>query len=161
MRLIRPSPGELADRQVILSLKINHAQVEVVGDDEPKHVKSGNIIRTVVDNKTKVNVQPFYDELELVQNHLKNHWIPDISMTDEKVVQYDKLFDALVDVNTKLWDLEDQARVLRAAPDKFFDVACRQAAEVLFAITELNDNRAKLVQEINAIWKITSQEKLH
>jgi hypothetical protein len=164
MKLIRPSPGELADRQTILELKINHADIEI-GDEESKLIKtkkgSANVVRTVIDNPTKVNVQPFFDELELVQTRLKENWIPNITMHEEAVKAYDDLYEQLAKTNEQLWDLEDQARVLRDAPDKFQELACKRAAEVLFTITDLNERRASLVQEINKIWKITSQEKLY
>ena len=160
MRLIKPSPGELADRQTILEIKIEHVDREVV-DKEPDLRQKGPVVRTVVMGDTKVQVHHFFYELELIQNHLKQDWIPDILNKPGMVEKYDELYDELTDINSALWDLQDEARILRNAPDKFKEAACKRAAEVLFAIDTANEKRAELVKSINELWGLEHQEKVY
>lgn len=162
MRMLKPSPGELADRQTILELKIEHADREIT-DAEPQLVKRGHIVRTVVEGvDKKAPVNHFFDELELIQQHLRNNYVPDLQMMgDEKVSLYDRLYDDLVEANANLWELEDQARVLRAAPDKFEQSVIVRKAEILDLITVENDKRAALVKQINEIWGIKAEEKMY
>lgn len=167
MRLLKPEPGELVDRQTILELKIDHANVDIedekkTGLPELEQARGGSKLlknRTVVNKGaigTKVHL--FFDELELISNKLIEAWIPDLR-TQDQVDKYDIFYAELSEVNSKLWDLEDEARILRDAPDKFQQQAAVKAAEVLFNITALNDRRAELVKSINALWGIQSQEK--
>lgn len=162
MRLLKPDPGELVDRQTILELKIAHIESQKDHDNEPERtVPHGAIARTVVSNPSKLNVHPFADELDLVRDYLTKNFIPDIAPFDDKSNAYDALYDELKEVNSQLWDLEDKARVLRDAPDNFAEAACRRAAEVLFAINTLNDRRAELVKQINGLWGKQTQEKMY
>lgn len=167
MRLLKPNPGELVDRQTILELKIEHANVEI--EDEPKSdiplpetARGGSKLlkNRVIVNKGALGtrVHLFFDELELISNRLIESWVSGLT-TQEQVDSYDALYEQLSEVNSQLWDLEDSARVLRAAPDKFQEQATLRAAEVLFAITDLNDKRATIVKSINELWGIMSQEK--
>lgn len=170
MRVIKPSPGELVDRQTILELKIeyglgNSEFAELQGEDKvqrtPRSLALSRVDRVVVDNPTGVNVRPFMDENELIIAYITKNWIPDIAMDESKIAAYDKLHDELLEVNHSLWKLEDQIRILRIAPDKFESAAAIRAAEVAFTIADQNDKRAELVKSINALWGIKSQEKLH
>jgi hypothetical protein len=163
-RLFNPQPGEMVDRQTILTLKIEHVQGQKDFDNDEKAVKGGVVARTVVSNPTKINVHPFVDELELIRKHLSENWIPGISIDDGKVIAYDQFYDDLYDVNAQLWDLEDKARVLRDAPDKIVieeSELFKIGYETLGKINTLNDKRAELVKKINELWNIQSQEKLY
>lgn len=166
MLLVKTDPGQYVDRQTILELKIDYADIEFKGDVEPDNtsgILSGNYryARQIVHNPNKINVGPFFDELELIRAKLLKFWIPDISNSETRIMEYDRLYDALKDTNGELWDLENKARVLRAAPDRLQTEAAKQAAEVLFAINDLNDKRSELVKKINALWNIGGQEKFY
>lgn len=161
MRLLKPLPGELVDRQTILELKIAHVESQKDFDNEDVQVPHGGITRTVVSNPTKVNVHPFVDELELVRKCLMDNWIPTIALDEEKVALYDKYFDELKAINDKLWDLQAELRVLRDAPDNHVDAARIRAGGVAFDIDFLNEQRANLVKSINQIWGYDTQEKLY
>lgn len=169
MRVLRPDVGELVDRQTILQLKMEHGQslddpkkqVEYLKGDPDPAVNEDKVMRTVVKGASKINIKPFHDEHEMIQRHLEENWFPNIAADTERQVKYDELFSALLEVNGQLWKLEDQARILGDAPDKFQEIATRRAAEVLFSITNLNDKRADLVKQINALWNINSQEKMY
>jgi len=166
MRMLKPSPGELADRQSILELKIEHVDKEIVDVvvKEPIAGDRSGVTRTIVEGgDKKLGTHHFFDELELIQNCLRQNWMPDIMTAADptKVNEYDHFFDDLTEVNSNLWKLQDQIRILRLAPDKFEEIACRRAAEVAYAIDELNEKRAELVKSINALWSINAQEKIY
>lgn len=161
MRMIKPSPGECADRQTILHLKMKFADagelktrledVYAANQEKPHGVN-----RTVVSGISKVDLQPFQFENEEIQRYLEQYWFPDFPKIGE---QYDELFDTLADVNEKLWKLEDEARVLRKA--KKDQSTMYRAGTVLFMITEENDRRAELVQNINKLFGIDVREKVY
>ena len=157
MRMLKPDPGELVDRQTILELKIKHAdsgETETAADE--KEVEGGAVARTVVKGNSKVDIQPFLWENEEIQRYMEKNWFPDFPHIGE---EYDELFDSLAEVNGRLWDLEDEARALRAATKN--PATMNRAGIVLFEITEENDKRAELVKKINALFNIHSQEKMY
>lgn len=169
MRMLKPSPGELADRQTILQLKMEHAQPfeepkrkeqYIKGTPDPA-VREDKVSRVTIKGASKIDIKPFHDEHELIQKYLEEFFFPNIAADTNRQKQFDAFHDNLFEVNGKLWKLEDQARVLRAAPDKFQEVAAKRAAEVLFMINDLNDERAALVKKINEIWNIVGQEKMY
>lgn len=150
MRMLQPSPGEAVDRQTILQLKCQHGQ------------------------KKGVNVKPFVDENNALQEYLEKNWL----LLTQKSMQdpYDRLWAALKEVNKKLWDLEDEIRTLKVslgiAKIPAHDAACMisgnmqnpkclRIVEIGLLVPELNDRRAKLVQEMNALFGIRTQEKLY
>src|SRR5580704_13506540 len=152
MPLLKPMPGDLADRQSILELKINHCNAEF---DEDKSLPKGKMLgmtRTLV-NKNAVNVAPFIDELDLIRKELTEKWVPDLIKLN-RVEAYDKLYDEISEVNSSLWELEDKIRALKAAPsfvesrDKDWLV---RVMETSFEITDANDKRAVLVKSINKL----------
>lgn len=162
MLLFKTTPGELADRQTILELKIEHLN-EIEVEDEPtvhKTTATSVVARHIVKNASKVNPQPFLDELELIQESLKKNWFGHTA-TDAIVQKYDALFEQLEQVNLDLWNLEDKARVLRDAPDKMQAAANARAAEVLYAINNSNDKRNEIKKQIDALWGYKTQEKLY
>lgn len=163
-RLLRPNPGECVDRQTILELKAEHGQSldpQQVTDHIKQDTEAATVVKTVMLNPSKVNIKPFLDEHEAIQRYLEEYYFPNIQAFPDRQTSYDSLYKQLGEVNSGLWNLEDQARILRAAPDKHQEVANQRAAEVLFTITEMNDKRSELVKQINAIWNINSQEKLY
>ena len=61
-------------------------------------------------------------------------------------------FEAFVElstVNSVLWHLEDDLRVLRAATDPTVPTQWREAALCAYRIQEFNDKRAELIMAIN------------
>jgi hypothetical protein len=162
MRLISPTPGECADRQTILELKVKYGG----GKQEPI-LKSDELVedsdtratgRTVLRDASKVNIQPFIDENEQIQRYLEKAWFPSVGA--EQGDEYDGLYEQLAELNEQLWKLIDQAHILRDAPDKMQEQANQRAAEVLFAQTDLNDKRAELVRKINGLFEVRVQEKI-
>ena len=171
MRMFKPAPGEMVDRMTILLLKLAHttelSSIEPRGEDTKsipgeKGKASRVIVRTRVDSSTLNSKEHiFLDELDLVRNHLIDNWIPDIADKPDKVESYDRLYDDLSDINAQLWDLEDQSRVLRSAPNPKDQKVIENKAELLDSISTLNDKRANIVKEINALWNINTSEKLY
>lgn len=162
MRLFRPNPGEIVDRQTILQLKAEAgSNPAMTTTDETDMPAPGAIVtRKVMHNASKVNIQPFLDESEMCQQALEKNWFDSLT-TKDKQDAFDTYYNELLEVNRALWKLEDRARILKAAPDKFQDLANKSAAEVLFSITDLNDQRAEIVKKINSLWGITAQEKMY
>lgn len=164
MRFLKPAPGECADRQTILQLKIKYGS----GNNDAKTVQerisvdpTETIARVKLENASPVNVQPFIDENELIQQYLEINYFPDIAAFEEKQKKFDKFFEQILEVNEDLWRLEDRARILRNAPDKESLPVLKRKSEVLDLITGLNDQRAMLVKQINSLWNIYGQEKLY
>lgn len=85
MRLLRPSPGEVADRQTILFLKIQACIAQMK------------------------DASKFVDENAECQRYLDLYWFK--SLTPEQGKQFDDLLEELAKVNKTLWDLEDKIRV--------------------------------------------------
>ena len=156
MRMLQPSPGEAVDRQTILQLKCQHGQ------------------------KKGVNVKPFVDENNALQEYLEKNWL----LLTQKSMQdpYDRLWAALKEVNKRLWDLEDEIRLLKSSLTKLpgvhqsqmsaremaclisgniQNISCMRIIEIGLLVPELNDRRAQLVQELNALFGIRTQEKLY
>lgn len=159
-RLLNPNPGEAADRQTILELKLHYGSGGAEGEarNQTKMEKRGIFVRTVVDGPVQVNLIPFENEITQIRNYMNKSWSP---MLDEAgVADYDKLYDELADVNEQIWKLTDQAHTLMNAPDKAQETANARAAEVLYLTIELNDKRASLVRQINQLFNINFQEKI-
>jgi hypothetical protein len=170
--IITPTPGDLTDRQTILEVKLEHLGVE--GDtgyalksqritswdvEKKEGVLQKSTSRTVLLDKTEINIQPFLLEHESIQEHLERDWFTKI--TPEQGIVYDTLHKKIHAVNLALWTLEDQARVLRIAPEKMSETVLCRKAETLDAITQNNDLRADLVKQINSLWDINVQEKVY
>lgn len=160
MRLLKPNPGECADRQTILELKIKYGMG--VGDTkttaEVVKTQVGMLSRTTVETPVGVNVQPFIDENEQIQQYLEKNWFPDLK--EHQGPEFDRIYEELQELNHQVWKLTDQSHTLKEAPDRMQEQANRRAAEVLFQITELNDKRAELVRKINELWSVRVQEKI-
>jgi|ERR1700722_922681 len=163
--ILNPAPGDLADHQTILQIKLEHCGSEGNTGHQPVSEEvtatEGSVLtRTKLLEKTAINIQPFLIEQEAIQTRLEMDWFPKLSSPD-KGDQFDSFLDDLKNVNGELWKLEDQARVLRAAPEKFRETVLKRKSETLDAITYNNDLRATLVKKINALWNIDIQEKLY
>ncbi len=165
-RLIKPAPGECADRQTILELRIKagggkpedvQEEVDDRGEQTDKVVYETN--RWILKDPSPVNIQPFLDESEMIQTYLENTWFPGVP--PDKGIEYDKLYEELAEINTQLWKLEDEARTLRDAPDRMRGLALQRAAECLFAINDANDKRAGLVSKINSLFGVSVVEKIY
>ena len=131
MRLLRPNPGECADRQSILHLKAKYGEL--------KHI----------------NVKPFTDEIEEIQDYLQKNWF--IKIEFDKGAQYDELWKKLSAINNELWKIEDEVR-LRARESVLNK---ERLVEIALTIPVKNDLRAKIVQEINRLFQVAEQEKVY
>ena len=165
MRLLRPSPGECADRQVICELKIvagggkpedTEEEVDDKGEQTDKVVYETN--RWILKDPSQINIQPFLDESEMIQQYLEKTWFP--GLRPDRGVEYDKLYEELAEVNRQLWSLTDEQRTLRDAPDRMRETATKRAAECLYSIADGNDKRAELVSKINALFNVSVVEKI-
>jgi hypothetical protein len=123
MRLLNYGAGEITDRLTILSLKILHGGAE----ERTKH---------------------FRDERAALLTKLRGResvggWLDQALM--------------LGAVNGALWQAEDELRDWRARwgaaslGESYIASTAREAALVAFRIQELNDQRAALLQQINAL----------
>lgn len=158
MRLLKPSPGECADRQTILALKIKFGSGGTNPYTDIEVNEDRTQARQIIKDASPINIQPFIDENEMIQQHLENNWLTELN--SKKGQRYDTLFEELAEINLQVWKLTDQAHVLKDAPDRYQEQANKRAAEVLFLITELNDRRAQLVREINELFEIRTVEKI-
>jgi len=163
--ILNPSPGDLVDRQTILEVKLNHCGVEgntglqPVSAELMEQSPQKSVSRTKLLEKTDVDIQPVIREHEAIQQKLELDWFTKLMPDDGD--KFDKMMSELSNVNAELWKLEDQARVLRLAPDKQNGTVIIRKAETLDAITLNNDLRAELVRKINALWRIDTQEKMY
>lgn len=131
MRLLRPSPGEAADRQTILHLKAKYGEIK------------------------KINTKPFVDEINELQTYLDVHYFSKI--TDEQGNKFTELYGKLASKNKELWLIEDEVRLrIKQGEDN-----TTRLSEIAKLVPKLNDERAAFVQEINAIFSITEVEKVY
>jgi len=135
MLLLRPSPGVCVDRQVILRLKTDEALRRSV---ESRH---------------------FSEEDQGLQIYLEKHWFPSINHKQRKT--FDLYSRQLSKVNRALWDLEDEIRHLRSLSRSGRERKTKRIVAIAFAIPELNDDRARLVEKINHLFNVIAQEKLY
>lgn len=136
MRLLRPSPGEAADRQSILHLKCQYGELK------------------------NMNIKPFTDEISELQTYLDVHYFHKI--TEETGEKYNGLFGSLARLNRDMWKLEDEVRIRTA--DTYEHKGPDNDARLLVIvrlIPQLNDKRAALVQEVNSLFSIHQQEKIY
>jgi hypothetical protein len=166
-RIIRPVPGECADRQTILELKMKYGgteepvntseEIRSVGDD-------GGSVATITRRKFKrgkMNIQPFIDEHEMIQSYLQREWFAPSQFTKAQADEFDSLYDELREVNGELWKLTDQGHILleasRHGKDNAYD---QRAAEVMYSTILQNDKRAEIVGKINMLFSINVVEKI-
>ena len=130
--MLRPAPGECVDRQTILMLKAKFGTLK------------------------KINTKPFTDELNDIQEYLEKNWY--FKLNETEGATNDALIKQLQVVNGELWKIEDEIR-LRMSNDQNRDVP--READIARIIPTLNDKRAKLVQDINAIFQCATVEKVY
>lgn len=131
MRMLRPSPGEAADRQTILHLKCKYGDLK------------------------RLNIKPFRNELEELQEYLERNWF--IRLSEEDGRHYNELCVKMGDVNNQLWKLEDEKR-LRIKQNT---ADLQREFDMSRSVTKLNDDRADLVNEINKLFMVVEQEKIY
>lgn len=134
MGLLAPSPGEVVDRQTILELKIAAAK------------------------KKNVAVHAFNEEFDQLQGYLERNSLTSAS------AEYGSLYNQLKGVNTQLWNIEDEIRlIIREAGDPSGLSADQkvQVCKISFDIPRLNDQRSELVQQINKLFNMHRQEKFY
>lgn len=135
-RLLNPGPGELADRLVILQLKLAFAPRDAVVDH-------------------------FLNERRELQLWLSSSIV--IAETRDPPIAnfvsvWLELLTRLAAVNAVLWQLEDQTRGWRAASVTRGAVEPGQAAvwAALSTVQALNDERNGVVNEINRLFGLPS-----
>lgn len=165
MNILSPTPGDLADRQTIVQLKISHAAPEgdtgysPVSNEILEQNTKKAVSRTVMLEKSAIDIQPWMLENEAIQERFKLDWFTKIS--EGQGDQFDILLNRLRDVNSELWKLEDQARTLRHAPDKHNPIVIQRKADTLDAITTNNESRYAIISQIDALWGINVKEKIY
>lgn len=156
------TPGDLVDRQTILQIKLSKLGADSNNGTQADEVIEMNsqraISRSVLTHKG-VDIQPLLLEHEAIQQKLELDWFPKLAPDNEGV--FDGLMETLKNVNQELWKFEDQARILRHAPDKFLETVLRRKADVLDGITMNNDIRIGTVAQINALWNLQSEVKVY
>ena len=135
MQLLRPTPGVCVDRQVILRLKIDKAA------------------------KKNLESRHFAEEHQALQGYLEEHWFPSINYDQRK--EFALYSRELSKVNRALWDLEDDIRRLKALSPDGRERKTKRIVSIALAIPEFNDDRARLVARINALFNVIAQEKLY
>jgi hypothetical protein len=172
MPLLKPLPGDLADRQCILELKINHCTAEFDEESNDPFTRKRTLvtgktettvgIARVLVSKGAADVTPFIDELDLIRKELEKKWVPDL-ITKNKVEEYDKLYDQLNEANTTLWGLEDTIRALKASPEDMESTLnwLKRVKDTAFDIVIQNDARSEVIKQINALWGWNRQEKMY
>ena len=161
-RLIKPAPGECADRQGILQIKMEHADTgeAATRQGEDRVATDGEttwgVNRTVLKGASKINIEPFKWEHEDIQQYLEKNWFINFPQNEQS---WELLFDALKEVNQRLWKLQDEARVLRQATKT--NAVVYRGATCLWEIDELNEKRSDLVKEINHLFGVDVVEKIY
>jgi hypothetical protein len=133
MRMLKPSPGEVADRSTILELKIEFAR------------RSG------------LGYRHFEEEEEALDNYLQNG---EFVVTIEVKDKYYELRKELLAINRKLWICEDENRSLPSV-DQCSQEQILRLATLCKLIADLNDARADLVARMNLLFNITGKEKIY
>jgi|SRR6202044_3624310 len=170
--LPRPLPGDLADRQSILELKIQHSNVDEFNDDQKgEHGKTKGTVNRVTLPKGSANPKTvqFIEEHALILKAIQANFTLDLQNNQMFQDKYDAKYSELAEVNATLWKLEDEIRALKAAPvqDKIPRSSDRGFAwlhrvkDTAFDIVVHNDKRSELIKQINAMWHYTTNEKLY
>lgn len=134
MGLLAPTPGEVADRQTIIELKIDAAK------------------------QKNLSFSAFSEEYGELQSYLGRNSFATSSP------EYQGLYTKLKDVNTKLWNIEDEIRLIIRQSGEASKLSAEQKIEVCrisFEIPRLNDQRAELVQQVNRLFNVDRREKFY
>jgi len=133
--LLRPSPGACADRQTILRLKIENSA------------------------RRAVDAMQFEEEDRALRLYLEQNWFS--SSNRDWRGEFEKHSSALLQVNKALWNLEDEIRYLQSLSVEKRGEKIERIVSIAFEIPRLNDERARLVEMINALFGLTATEKLY
>jgi hypothetical protein len=128
MGILQPTPGELLDRQTILTLKAHYAL------------------------RAKKEPHFYTKEIEDIQRHLEIHFFAKAPKSIQ--MQFDTLLNSLRLVNTQLWRHEDEIRMSR-----LLDTTDSYVKTLAYRIADLNDQRAKLIVEVNALFGVDAHEE--
>lgn len=126
MRIITPACGECMDRLSILKLKIKSA--------DAKGVPSTH----------------FLEEKQELESYIASHF-PHIGSSGT-IDDYYKLSQALMEVNSNLWSLEDEIRIY-VNKKEVHAVDAPRIVDIALLIPVLNDKRAELVRNISSLAK--------
>lgn len=121
MRLVSPSPGECADRESILTLKIEFAGMR--GAD----------------------ITHFREELDSIEAYMLKSWWPKIN---GQAGVYEAELRDLVSVNRKLWVLESEARIV--VKEKR-DARAVELLELITGLNDLRANCVKRINSLFGI----------
>jgi hypothetical protein len=135
MLLIRPTPGACVDRQTILRLKMDEA------------------------TRTGVDARHFADEHHALQLYLEENWFG--NGQPNWIEQFHACTSELARVNQALWHLEDEIRHLKSLTPAERQTRTERVVTIALAIPELNDERAQMVSNIDALFGVRAQEKLY
>ena len=135
MLLLRPSPGACVDRQTILRLKIENSA------------------------RRGVDATQFEEEDRALQLYLEQNWFS--SSNRDWRGEFEKHSSELLQVNKALWNLEDEIRCLQSLPNEKRGERTERIVSIAFEIPQLNDERARLVEMINALFGLAAPEKLY
>ena len=149
MGIINPSPGELYDRLAIVRLKINFCEKK---------------------RESKLRMQ-FENELLQILDVLDRKWNAIafdgvVSLVDARLDKQIEQFATLETLHAQLWDLESERRRLMSRAMDFTspDPQNEHYAEIgrnAEKTTLLNDERQKLIAEVNASFSVGDVEKLY
>ena len=135
MLLLRPSPGACVDRQTILRLKIENSA------------------------RRGVDAKQFEEEDRALRLYLEQNWFS--SSNRDWRGEFEKHSSELLLVNKALWNLEDEIRYLQSLPVEKRGERIDRILSIAFEIPRLNDERARLVEMINALFGLAAPEKLY
>lgn len=144
MGIINPNPGELYDRLAIVRLKINFCE------------KKG---------EPKLRMQ-FENELLQILDVLDRKWhavdFPGAPLlSGAKLYAMKEQFTALETLHAQLWDLESERRKLMVGPSRSEVLYYANIGRNAEKTTLLNDERQKLIAEVNASFSVGDVEKLY
>lgn len=136
MRMLRPSLGECLDRITVLDLKIANCHAI----------------------KRPDAAVSFQEEHDGLTGYMKTAFPMHVPETANRIQEVrDKIFA----INSQLWKCEDDIRDLIRIRRSGAAVDTKAVVDVAFLIPELNDERARLVSEANAIVGDTHKEKVY
>ena len=164
--LPRPLPGDLADRQSILQLKIDHSNIDEFNDDQKgEHGKTKGTVNRVTLPKGSANPRTvqFMEEHALILKAIQANFTLDLQNNQMFQDKYDAKYSELAEVNATLWKLEDEIRALKQGTPKVSPghTWLVRVADTAFDIVVHNDKRSELIKQINAMWHYTTNEKLY
>lgn len=136
-RLLEPDLGEVLDRLAILQLKLDHGM--------------GRNVPTAAWEEEQRQLDDY------LQKKIQAWQSVATGFAQE---EFGKANAELVVVNGKLWAAEDEIRTY-CKTEQLTDDECRDLATLAMRIADLNDVRCNLVQKINRLFGVETQEKIY